>query len=144
MGQCYHKKLDALNSKNEHDSKVTAMDKFRHDFHSRIWFTYRKDFPKLIGSHLTTDCGWGCMLRSGQMMLAQAFLFHYLGRQWRWNGPQTDKADMIHRMIVRWFADEPSHMSSPFSVHQLVSFGEFLGKKPGDWYGPASVAHLMR
>ncbi len=69
---------------------------------------------------------------------------HYLGRQWRWNGQRSDKEDMIHRMIIKWFADEPNGMSSPFSVHQLVNLGEHLGKKPGDWYGPASVAHLIR
>ncbi len=84
------------------------------------------------------------MLRSGQMVLAQALLTHYLGRQWRWKGSQSDKEDMIHRMIVKWFADDPNIGCSPFSVHQLVKFGEDMGKKPGDWYGPASVAHLLK
>jgi cysteine protease ATG4 len=120
--------------------KEAAIALFKQDYFSKIWLTYRKSFPKLDGSQLTSDCGWGCMLRSGQMMMAQAFINQYLGRAWRWNGAQSDKTDMIHRMIVKWFLDEPE---APFSLHRLVKIGSAMGKKPGDWYGPATVAHVL-
>lgn len=95
--------------------KEVTIARFKQDYYSRIWLTYRRQFVKIEGSQFTSDCGWGCMLRSGQMLLAQAFIVQYLGRDWRWTGSQSDKTDMIHRMIIKWFLDEPE---SPFSIHQ--------------------------
>ncbi|XP_014680867.1 PREDICTED: uncharacterized protein LOC106820809 [Priapulus caudatus] len=123
---------------------ATPLQRFQQDFSSRLWFTYRRDFPVLPSSSLTSDCGWGCMMRSGQMMLAQGLLVHFLSRDWNLYAEQTASAISLRRRIIGWMADAPDAQRSPFSLHALVSIGARLGKKPGDWYGPASVAHLLK
>lgn len=132
--------------------EMEDIEAFKRDFITRLWMTYRKEFQTMDDSNYTSDCGWGCMIRSGQMLLAQGLLIHFLGRNWRWdasaeslklNYNSLSYQDTIHRKIIRWFGDTSSR-TSPFSIHTLVALGKESGKKPGDWYGPGSVAHLLR
>ncbi|XP_059610552.1 cysteine protease ATG4C [Phlebotomus argentipes] len=123
-----------------------GVDAFKRDFMSRLWMTYRREFPAMNGGQFTSDCGWGCMLRSGQMMLAQGLICHFLGRNWRWDPDTqlyTTQEDNLHRKIIRWFGDISSR-NSPFSIHTLVTLGQEAGKKPGDWYAPGATVQLLR
>ncbi|XP_026468556.1 cysteine protease ATG4D [Ctenocephalides felis] len=175
LGRCYHKKspspessvevLGSSISSMELATDATGMDNvwegdsgiegFKLDFTSRLWLTYRREFATLrsnnTGPSFSSDCGWGCMLRSGQMMLAQALICHFLGRGWRWHGERSGmhmtaaafQEDRLHRMIVKWFGDKSSK-NSPLSIHALVALGEQAGRRAGDWYGPGAVAHLLK
>jgi cysteine protease ATG4 len=76
---------------------------FLDDFEARIWLTYRSSFPAIAKSddpkaasamslsvrlrnqlveqgRFTSDTGWGCMIRSGQSLLANALVILKLGR----------------------------------------------------------------
>ncbi|CAA9962083.1 Peptidase family C54 protein [Pyrenophora teres f. maculata] len=133
---------------------------FLDDFESRIWMTYRSGFtpiqksqdPKatsamsfrvrmqnLASPGFTSDTGFGCMIRSGQCILANALQILRLGRDWRYQ-EQPDAKE--HCDIVAMFADDPR---APFSIHRFVEHGAAVcGKYPGEWFGPSAAARCIQ
>lgn len=88
-------------SDNENDGGWPSS--FLDDFEAKIWLTYRTGFPVIPRSQdpkaqaamslpvrirsqfdkpagFTSDTGWGCMIRSGQSLLANALVMVRLGR----------------------------------------------------------------
>lgn len=49
-----------------YQSYELALEKFKELF----WFTYRKELK--IKDEIKTDLGWGCLIRVGQMLLANS------------------------------------------------------------------------
>ncbi|KAJ3022778.1 Cysteine protease atg4a [Thoreauomyces humboldtii] len=115
---------------------------FLSDFQSRPWMTYRKDYPPIQDSSYTSDAAWGCMLRTGQMMLASTLLVHKLGRDWRlaWDDKDT-RSWSSYRKITGLFLDAPS---APYSIHRIAAAGTQYGKKIGEWFGPSTIAHVLK
>jgi len=126
------------------------IEEFLRHFHSLLWFCYRKDFPPMEPSKLTTDIGWGCMLRTGQMMLAEMLIRHSLGADWRLNEKDQLAPFSTYRQILRWFADSPSP-KCPYSIHNLVNKSKFIDEKMGaninkvgEWFTPTRVSQIMK
>ena len=150
---------------------------FLDDFEARVWLTYRSNFPIIpksqdpkassllsltvrIRSQLvdqagfTTDTGWGCMIRSGQSLLANALVMLRMGRgllsssrcgnscindfvEWR-----RGSHDIEERKILSLFADDPK---APYSIHKFVEHGATAcGKHPGEWFGPSATARCIQ
>ncbi|KAL2241298.1 UNVERIFIED_CONTAM: Cysteine protease ATG4 [Sesamum indicum] len=134
LGICYRvaQEGDDANSLDPMQSEGFAA--FVEDFSSRLLFTYRKGFSPIGDTKYTSDVYWGCMLRSSQMLVAQAFLFHKLGRSWR---KSPDKQlDPSYLEILHLFGDDED---SPCSIHNLLQAGGTYGLAPGSWVGPYAM-----
>ncbi|EIE27123.1 peptidase C54 [Coccomyxa subellipsoidea C-169] len=110
------------------------------DLMSRIWMTYRRGFPPICGSGITSDVGWGCTLRSGQMLLAQALVYHLVGRQWRRKLEAAYPEEVAQ--VLQWFGDQACEQR-PFSIHNMCTTGQTHGVKAGDWLGPSGLCHTL-
>lgn len=138
LGRSYHPVLDFASR--------------RDDESSLLWMTYRRDFPIINPYGITSDAGWGCMLRSAQMMLCQALRVHYVGRDWR--PPKSfvrRRDDAFVRNALTWFADYPSvstHGMQPavcrYSLHNMCAAGFKYEMLPGEWYGPQTACHVIK
>ncbi|KAH7395719.1 putative cysteine protease atg4 [Cadophora sp. MPI-SDFR-AT-0126] len=133
---------------------------FLDDFEAKIWLTYRSNFPAIPKSQdpkavsamslsvrlrsqlvdqagFTSDTGWGCMIRSGQSLLANALVMLRMGRDWR-----RGSASLKEREIIALFADNPK---APYSIHKFVEHGATAcGKHPGEWFGPSATARCIQ
>ncbi|KAK4890480.1 Cysteine protease atg4 [Elasticomyces elasticus] len=132
---------------------------FLSDMEARIWLSYRSNFPPIAKSSdpsatsamsfstklrnlgtqagFTSDTGWGCMIRSGQSLLANSLALTKLGRDWR-----VGQRDEEHKELLSLFADTPE---APFSIHKFVEHGaQACGKHPGEWFGPSATARSLQ
>ncbi|KVI05429.1 Peptidase C54 [Cynara cardunculus var. scolymus] len=113
---------------------VSAFSVF--DTHSDSRGCHKKEtgFVSIGDSKYTSDVNWGCMLRSSQMLVAQALLIHRLGRSWRKPSHQPFDRDYIE--ILHMFGDSED---SAFSIHNLLQAGEGYALAPGSWVGPYAM-----
>lgn len=108
---------------------------FARDFRKIIWVTYRygfKPLERIVDNNViaySSDTGWGCTIRVGQMMLMRTLQIHF----------NTDKYDCYQILQLI----QENLLDAPFSIHQIAVVGYDLGKKPGDWYSPSTMCHAL-
>ncbi|XP_072973282.1 cysteine protease ATG4B-like isoform X1 [Typha angustifolia] len=131
LGKCYRFSPEESSSGGDPSNSYAE---FLEDFSSRIWITYRKGFNAIGDSKFTSDVNWGCMIRSSQMIVAQALLFHHLGRSWR--KPLEKPYDPKYIEILHLFGDSEA---CAFSIHNLIHTGKGYGLAVGSWLGPYAM-----
>ncbi|XP_047299694.1 cysteine protease ATG4B isoform X2 [Homo sapiens] len=87
-------------------SIFTEKDEILSDVASRLWFTYRKNFPAI---------------------------------DWRWT--QRKRQPDSYFSVLNAFIDRKD---SYYSIHQIAQMGVGEGKSIGQWYGPNTVAQVLK
>ncbi|KAI9221272.1 hypothetical protein BC828DRAFT_83774 [Blastocladiella britannica] len=104
------------------------------------WFTYRTSIAHWL---VRADTGWGCMHRTGQMLLARALLVARFGHVL---SPALYKKDEpAYTRILGLFADpqSPKHQGGPWSLPRICEAGAVEGAPIGAWYSPTTVARAL-
>jgi cysteine protease ATG4 len=90
------------------------------------FFCYRENFAPLR-NNLTNDIGWGCMVRTGQMMLCNAL--------------KKTLINNSEKEIISYFCDKPE---SPFSIHNITECGEKHFIPIGKWFNPTGIGYTIK
>ncbi|KAJ3210515.1 Cysteine protease atg4b [Clydaea vesicula] len=134
------------------DLTETVKSNFIKNFKSLPWLTYRSNFPKIVGTEFTTDLGWGCMLRTGQMLLCNCFFFKYFGKfcdQYESKDVEVDNIFLekknfkfeTYTKILSWFLDSNT---SHYSIHRISLLGNQHEKRVGEWFGPSTISLVLK
>ncbi|KAG7574842.1 Peptidase C54 [Arabidopsis suecica] len=130
LGVCYKISEDEASGETNTGCVLAA---FQQDFSSKILMTYRRGFEPFRDTTYTSDVNWGCMIRSSQMLFAQALLFHRLGRSW------TKKSELPEQEYLETLEPFGDSESSAFSIHNLIIAGASYGLAAGSWVGPYAI-----
>jgi cysteine protease ATG4 len=111
---------------------------FISDINSRMFFSYRRGMDGLAGG-LHSDAGWGCSIRSVQMLIAQSMLNLQLGPDWRLS-PESDRS--VYDEIASRFLDTNE---SVLSVQRVVESYQLLDMDyaAGEYTSPGKCAYYM-
>ena len=104
-----------------------------------VWCSYRNKIrPAIVDSGLTSDAGFGCMIRSGQMLFCE-ILQRILGEY-----KDYSREAQLSR-ILKSMHDNHRGSEAPFSIHNIVSLAsrEF-GIAPGEWFRSTSITMALQ
>ena len=102
-------------------------------------FTYRSWTGSIPGTNITTDAGWGCMIRAGQMMFANVLLSMSLENEEMAESDEKVAEEKV-RSILKLFNDNSSGAESPFSIKNIVPLAyKHFNIKPGEYFRSTSI-----
>ncbi|XP_065178015.1 cysteine protease ATG4B-like [Sycon ciliatum] len=113
-------------------------DKIAERIRSCLWFSYRKNFRPIGSTGYTSDSGWGCTMRCGQMLLAEALSRLHLPADFRW---RENHDNIQYRFLLQQFLEVPGSL---YSLQQIAQMGVDQGRNVGDWFGPNTMCQVVK
>ena len=131
-----------------------------------LYISYRNNYKPQINIKnnytYTSDCGWGCMIRSSQMIFAK-ILFEIF--ELNSDKKNEDDQELLVKQIIPFFMDnnlklddikyhemdnyinklkyyfqlknknnQIIYIDPPFSIHKICRIGEIFGRTCGEWF----------
>lgn len=123
---------------------------FLEAFHSTVWMTYRKGFSSMVRPSIppahqhTSDSGWGCMLRGGQMLLANSLICHKFGKNFSLKMLENNTENITKYLsVLIEFMDNLKGPEAAFSIGNIVEKGLKYNMMPKGWYGPSIITSIL-
>lgn len=105
---------------------------------SYFWFSYRKGIPVRLGDTiLTSDAGFGCMVRACQGIVAEALKRCLLPSSFELDDRFNFKE---YRDILKMFADDGKAL---FGIHSILRRGIQFGVPIGQCFGPSIISSII-
>lgn len=101
------------------------------------YFSYRNKISVPLANFADNDIGWGCMIRTGQMMLCQALtqaLSQQLSQTSNYKNKNKDE-------IISLFFDYPE---ADFSIHKITDCGARYHIPVGKWFNPTGLGYTLK
>lgn len=108
------------------------VDNIKDLYYNLLYFTYKINFDLIKNTNLDSDLGWGCTIRSTQMMLSNILLYK------KFNNNILKNEDYYY--ILYLFKD---NYESLFSIYNFVKYYSLFNKKAGDWIGPFTACTIL-
>jgi hypothetical protein len=116
---------------------------FLADAKGRFYLTFRRGFLP-TSKKITSDAGFGCMIRSGSMLVAEAMSRELFGRDFVYNPdifPNCPRCVWFVSLFSEEVRKDTRHLH-PFSIQHLIETGEKFRKKQGKWFAPGTIAFV--
>ncbi|KAK2957248.1 putative cysteine protease ATG4B [Blattamonas nauphoetae] len=123
----------------------TDPEQFSSSVNSLVYLTFRNHFNPTSQS-FTSDSGFGCMIRSGSMLVATALQSIYFGESFRLDAAYVSSCTRL-KWLTSLFSEEMQKNTRhlhPFSIQHLMELGAQYGKRQGTWFAPGTIAKVYQ
>ena len=145
---------------------INEIEKLSHKLNKIIYFCYRSKMPPIkiekSKKYFTSDSGWGCMIRCGQMIFARAIykflkskkiiteeaipktLYYFIEAPFEFDEYPPNFCCVFNKFMHLYFEIEKTFIDikycyAPFNIMSNCLLGEIYDKYPGEYFSDINM-----